>query len=204
METLVAVYRDRETADTVAVELQTTRGLPEDVLRVGAPADARASIEAEMDAEVQHGWGSGAFGLVTAEMLRGAVIFGAVGFVIGVVLGLPIGVLLYDSSVPALVRLAIGAMVGGLFGSVVGALLGGGIGMKSGEEALAAERGVPVAVVDAEVDESIEAVLVSFDPIRVDRFVEGRRVTTPAREGPSGARETIAELVANATDPARR
>ena len=205
MQTLIAVYRDRETADAVADELHARHHAPDASVRVGEAADARASVAAEMDAEVEHSWASGAFGLVTAEMMRAATLFGAAGFAIGAVMGLPIGLLLYDPSVSTVTRLAIGAFVGALFGSVVGALLGGGMGMKSHEERLAAERGVPVAVdVEANAAEPLESVFARFDPIRMDRFVNGQRIGTPHTEEPSGVQETLAEFVANTADAARR
>jgi len=205
VSTLVAVYPDRPTAEAVATELQQGRGIPEDSVRVGERADALTSIGAEMGAEVDASWASGALGLVTSDMLRGALLVGSIGVAIGVVLGAPVGVLLYDPSVSVLTRLLIGAFVGSLFGSVVGALIGGGMAMKSPDEQLAAERGVPVAVADVpEDDADLEALLASYDPIRVDRFVDGQRVATPTTEGPSGVTETVAELVANSEDPARR
>jgi len=122
-----------------------------------------------------------------------------------VVLGLPLG-LLYDDGVSLLTRLGIGALVGGLFGSVVGTMLGGGMAMKSPEEGLAAERGVPVAIVEVDPAASpgLEAVLADYAPIRVDRFVDGQPVATPVTESPGGVAETIGEFVANTRDPARR
>lgn len=206
MTTLVAVYRDRTTADAAAAALHERGAVADDALRVGAREDAEASLHAEMTAETAHSWGAGVLGLLTAEMMRGAVLFGAVGVAIGMVVGIPVGVFLYDDSVSLLTRMGVGALVGALFGSVVGTMLGGGMAMKSPEEGLAAERGVPVAIVDLDpaVAPELVDVLAAHEPIRVDRFVDGQPVETPVTEGPSGVRETIGEFVANAADPSRR
>jgi hypothetical protein len=202
MPALLAVYRDRETADTVARALQERRGVAERALRVADWSDVRASIEAEMDAEISESVPSGIWGVMTIEMVRGALLFGVLGTILGVVLGAPLGYFLYDPDSSTLTRLAVGALVGGLFGSVVGTLLGGGFGMKSPAEGLAAERGVPVLVEDA--PEGAESLMAEFGAIRIDRFEDGQRVATPVTEEPSGIGETLAETVANAREPERR
>ena len=182
MSTLVAVYRDRGTDD---------------------PDDAGLSIAAEMDAEVEAGWGSPGLGaFLTSEQMRGAIVF-AVGLgALGAVVGLPVGWILFDASSSALTKLGVGALVGLLFGATVGALLGGGFAMTSPQERLAAERGVTVRVDGA--SSSDERIMEEHQPIRLDRIVGRQRVETPTTEGPEGLEETKAEFEANTADPRRR
>jgi hypothetical protein len=201
MSTLVAVYRDRDTAEEVAHELES-RDLHTTV-SVADPADAGLSIAAEMDAQVEEGWGTAAVGgFVTSEQMRGAVVFASGLGLLGALVGLPVGWILFDASTSTLTKLGVGALVGFLFGVVVGALLGGGFAMTSPQERLAAERGVTVRVDGA--SPSHERIMEEHRPIRLDRIVRGQRVETPTTEGPHGVAETIAEFEANTADPRRR
>src|SRR4051812_18263668 len=168
MTVLVAVYRDRETAEAVARELSRVPGVSSEAVRVSDAADRLLSVRAEMDAEVAESWASPGLGaFFTAEMMRGAVLFALVIGAIGVLVGLPIGYFLFVGDAPAIEKVALGALVGGLFGATVGALLGGGFAMQSPDEKLAAERGVPVALEDA--PPAAEEVMARYEPIRLDR-----------------------------------
>ena len=147
MTVLVAVYRDRETAEAVAHELSSVPDVSLEAVRVSDAADRLLSVRAEMDAEVAESWGSPGLGaFVTAEMMRGAVLLALLIGAIGVLVGLPIGYFLFVGDASVWEKLGLGALVGGLFGATVGGLLGGGFAMQSPEEKLAAERGVPVAL----------------------------------------------------------
>ena len=202
MTALIAVYRDRETADAAVHELSAEQGIPATSMRTGDEADMQASIRAEMDAEVAEGWGSPGMGaFVTAEMMRGALLFIVILGGVGLFVGLGLGYLLYGSG-EVWTRLGVGALVGALFGATVGGLLGGGLAMKSPEEKLAAERGVAVALDPA--SPAAEEVLAKYEPIRIDKFEDGMRVSTPVTEGPDGLTESVAEFVANAEDPKRQ
>ena len=43
-----------------------------------------------------------------------------------------------------------------------------------------------------------------YEPIRLDTFEDGDRVDTPVTEGPEGVTETVAEFIANTSDPRRQ
>jgi hypothetical protein len=203
MTVLVAVYRDRETAEAVAHELSNVPDVSSDAVRVSDEADHLLSVRAEMDAEVAESWASPGIGaFVTAEMMRGAVLFALVIGAIGVLVGLPIGYFLFVGDGAAWEKLVLGGVVGGLFGATVGSLLGGGFAMDSPAEKLAAERGVPVALEDA--PPAAEEVMARYQPIRLDKFEDGNRVDTPQTEGPEGVTETVAEFVANTGDERRQ
>jgi hypothetical protein len=206
MAALIAVYPDRDTAETVVRELREHHQVPEAEIHLGEPPDQRRSVEAEMEAEFAESWADIGHGVTTAEMTRGAVIFGFVGGAVGLVLGLPIGYFLYDDSVSSLTRLAVGALIGILFGSTVGALVGGGMAVDTKTEGLAGERGVVVRIDDAPPE--LEPLLERYEPIRIDRIDEGQRVATPATEGPSGTVESVTDSVeqfeASARDPRLR
>jgi hypothetical protein len=178
MSTLVAVYRDRDTAEEVAHELESRELHPS--VRVADPADAESAVAAETHADVPQDWGRASIGdLVSSEQMRGALRF-AVGLsALGAVVGLPFGLILFDASSSTLTKLGVGALVGFLFGSVVGTLLGGGLAMTSPGGHLAAERGVTVRVDDA--SPSDERIMAGHEPIRLDRIegdtAEPRRAT---------------------------
>src|SRR5947199_5327807 len=95
MTALIAIYRDEATAHEVATELRH-HGASSDALRVCDWSDARTSSLAEMDAEVAEGWGSPGLGaFVTAEMMRGALLFTVVLGGLGLVVGIALGLLFY-------------------------------------------------------------------------------------------------------------
>ncbi len=148
MAAVIGVYRDRSEVQGVTRDL-IQHGVDNRDISIGATADHDLSISAEMDAEVSEGWGSAGLGtFLTAEMMRGALVFIAIGAAIGLVLGVPIGLLLYHPAHSTWTQVWVGAMVGVLFGGVVGGLLGGGFAMQSPEEHLAAERGHTVSVAE--------------------------------------------------------
>jgi hypothetical protein len=203
MTVLVAVYRDRETAEAVARELSNVPDVSGEAVRVSDAADRLLSVRAEMDAEVAESWGSPGIGaLVTAEMMRGAVLLAFLIGALGALVGLPIGYFLFVGDASVWAKLGLGALVGGLFGATVGGLLGGGFAMQSPEEKLAAERGVPVALDGA--SPAAEHVMARHAPIRLDKFEDGNRVGTLVTEGPGGVAETVTEFIANTSDPRRQ
>jgi hypothetical protein len=202
MAALLAVYRDRGTADAAAEALHSRAGIESEALRVGDWHDAQVAIAAEMDEEVDTGWASGVFGFATAEMIRGAALFGLLAATAGFLAGLPIGYFLYDASSSTWTRLAVGGLVGGLFGAVVGAMLGGGMAVKSPEEPLAGDLGVPVLVADA--PEGAESVMSAYHPLRIDRFEDGHHIATIPTEPPHRIAHTVKDFAANARDPSRR
>jgi hypothetical protein len=203
MTVLVAVYRDRQTAEAVAHELGNVPDVSSEAVRVSDAADRLLSVRAEMDAEVAESWASPGVGaLVTAEMMRGALLLALLIGAMGVLVGLPIGYFLFVGDASVWEKLGLGALVGGLFGATVGGLLGGGFAMQSPEEKLAAERGVLVALDDA--PSAAEEVMARHFPIRLDKFEDGERVDTPVTEGPGGVTETVAEFIANTSDPRRQ
>ena len=204
MASLLGVYRDRDEAEATARDLVERAAIPPESLHVGDPADYELAIRAEMDAETSESVGSPGLGaFMTKEMFRGATVFalvlGGVGVVVGAVLGL---VYPGASSWSAGERLLLGIVIGALFFGTVGALIGGGLAMKSPEDRLAAERGVPVRV-DV-VSPDAQQVMTEHDPIRLDRLADTRRLETLATEGPPGLVESAGEFIANSADPRRQ
>jgi hypothetical protein len=130
------------------------------------------------------------------------VLFGLVGAFVGALLGLPLGFFLYDGDAAVVTRFGVGALVGGLFGGTVGAMLGGGMAVKSPEDPLAVECGVPLLVGDA--PDGVESVMSAYHPIRIDRFEDGHRVATLAIEPNHRVATTLHDFVANTRDPSRR
>jgi hypothetical protein len=202
MAAVIGVYRDDAEPAVVAREL-VEHGIDPDEIRVGASEDHYLSIHAEMEAEVSESWGSAGLGtFMTSEMMRGALVFVALGSVIGAMVGIPIGLLLFSYGSSTWTQIWFGALVGVLFGSAVGAILGGGLAMQSPEDALAAESGITVRV--EEDSPEIEAVMTSHAPVRLDVFSGRRRLRTPVTEDPSGVAETFDEFRRNAADPRRQ
>jgi hypothetical protein len=202
MTTVIGVYREAEELEAVARDL-VAHGVPEADIRIGADEDHYQSISAEMEAEVSDSWGSAGLGtFLTAEMMRGAVVFIVIGAAVGIVIGIPIGLLLYSHTSSMVTRLGVGALIGVLFGGTVGAILGGGLAMQSPEEGLAAESGLTVRVEHDSPE--IEAAMTSHDPVRLDVFSGQRRLRTPSTEGPSGIAETFDQFQQNIADPHRQ
>lgn len=204
MASLLGVYRDRNEAEATARDLFERASIPETSLHVGDVHDYELAIRAEMDAETSESVGSPGIGaFMTMEMFRGAAIFalalGGVGVVVGALLGL-----VYPGADGWSTgdRVLLGVVVGALFFGTVGTLLGGGLAMKSPEDRLAAERGVPVRVDDVSVD--AQRVMVDHHPIRLDRLADTRRVETITTEGPPALQETVEEFIANSADPRRQ
>jgi len=176
MSAMIAVYPDRETAEAVAADLREHHHVPDAVVHVGELADRQLALQAEFEDEGADAMAGDQHGFTAANMARGAVRYGAIGALIGAIVGLPIGVLLFDHNDAVLTRLAVGALIWMLFGSVVGALAGAGIGPGNPAEPLTDEPGVPVRLDDA--TDELEAVLEQYDPIRIDTFEGDRRVDT--------------------------
>ena len=203
MSTLIGVYEDPETAEAVAEAVRTTLSGADDDIVVDDALGARLARDAEMDAEVADSWGSPGLGsFVTADQMRGAVVFTLIGAVIGFIPGAFIGLAFFTNSDDVITRLLVGALVGVLFGSTVGGLIGGGMAMQSTDRPLAYEAGIPVRV-DNAPDDAAE-IMSRFHPIRLDRFEDGQRVETIATSGPHGISGTIDLLRRNAEEPRHR
>lgn len=177
---------------------------PESRCTSGNAVDLELSLRAEMDQETSDVIGSPGLGAVmTKEMFRGATLFGLGLGGIGVVVGAALGLVLPGASGWSTGgKVLLGIVIGALFFGTVGTLLGGGLAMKSPEDRLAAERGVPVRVDSVSVD--AEQVLVAHHPIRLDVLSGTRRIDTPVTEGPGGLAEVVEEFVANSEDPRRQ
>lgn len=201
MAVLLGVYRDPHDANALAEELRR-RGVAPAAIRLGLDEDRRASLSAEMEAEVADGWGSPGLGtFMTAEQTRGAVVFTVVFGAAGAVLGALLGALLLGGGLDAWLRALLGAGLGALFLGTVGTIVGGGFAMRSPADRLAAEEGVTVRV-DSD-DPGVRAVMERYRPIRLDRVEGGRYVGTVQTEGPQGIPGTLEEFRRNAEDPDR-
>lgn len=201
--TLIGVYHDEQTAESVARALHDDLGVPDDHLRLEDPEDARREVVAEMDAQVAESWGSPGLGaFLTMEQMRGAVLFAGAGAVAGAVIMVVPAILLFTTTDDTWVRVLFGLLVGGLFGAVVGGLLGGGFAMQSTDHPLAAEEGVTLRVEDADSDAA--ALMSRYEPIRLDRWEDGERRETLATEGAHGAAETLEQFTRNAGEPLHR
>jgi hypothetical protein len=203
--TLLAVYADRDRAQE-AVEALRRRPSGGQVV-VDDPDDARAAVQAEMQAEVADSWASPGVGaLVTKEMMRGALLMMVVVGISGLLIGALLGWLAFEPGWSLGFRLLLGAGIGGVFGGTVGALVGGGLGVRPPDEPLAGEQGVPVRVDHA--DPEALAVLRRFKPLRIDEIVDSERRTTPESEGPGnlveGVAETAQQISESARDPSKR
>jgi hypothetical protein len=175
MAAMIAIYPDRATADAVATDLREHHHVPDAGLHVGEFADRQRALQAEFEDETADGATGGQHGFTARAMAGGAVRFGLIGALIGLVVGLPVGYFLFVPADAVLTRLGVGALIWMLFGSVVGALAGAGIGPGNPAEPLTDSPGVPVRVDDASAE--LEAVLEQYDPIRIDTFDGERRLS---------------------------
>jgi hypothetical protein len=202
MSTLIGVYENAETAEAVATAIRTTHTADDDVV-VDDAVGAELARSAEMDAEVADSWGSPGLGaFVTADQMRGAVLFTIIGGAIGLIPGVVIGLAFFGNSDDVIARVLVGALVGILFGSTVGGLIGGGMAMQSTDRPLAYEAGVPVRVDNATDD--VAELMSQFKPLRLDRFEDGQRVETIATAGPHGISGTMRLLRRNSSQPSHR
>jgi hypothetical protein len=201
--TLIGVYRDEQTAESVARALHDDLGVPDHQLKVREPEDARREVVAEMDAEVAESWSSPGLGaFLTAEQMRGAALFAVAFGALGAVVMILPAIVLFTFAESTITRVLVGMLVGALFGSTVGALLGGGIAMQSTDQPMAAEAGVTVRVEDA--DARAAEIMERFEPIRLDRWEDGERRETLSTEGPHGVKETLEQFGRNAAEPRHR
>jgi hypothetical protein len=185
---LIAVYRESDVAQDVAARLRES--LP-GAVQLESDDDREMSIRAEMQAEVDEAWGSPGMGmLVTAEQMRGAVLFVILGGALGALIGIPLG-LIFASAWDLAWQIGIGALVGTLFGATVGGLLGGGYAMQSAMHPPAAQDGFTVRVTPP--SRVAARVMSDADPIRIDRVSDGQRVDTPVTEGPEGLSENLVD-----------
>jgi hypothetical protein len=201
--TLIGVYHDQQTAESVARALHDRLGVPDDHLKVHDPEDVRREVVAEMEAQVADSWGSPGMGaFLTMEQMRGAVVFSIVGIFVGAALMIVPALLLFTSTDDTVTRILFGVLVGGLFGAIVGGLLGGGFAMQSTDHPLAAEEGVTLRVEDA--DPQAAALMSRYEPIRIDRWEDGERRETLVTEGADGVAETLQQFTRNAAEPKHR
>jgi len=172
---MIAIYHDRDTAEAVAADLREHHHVSDAVLHVGDVGDRRLAVRAEGHDEGFDAAAGDQHGFTARNMALGAVRYGLIGAAIGAVVGLPIGLLLFNHVDAVPTRLAVGALIWMLFGSVVGALAGAGIGPGNPAEPLTDEPGVPVRLDEGTAE--LEAVLEQYDPIRIDTFEGDRRTT---------------------------
>jgi hypothetical protein len=179
---IIGVFRDAETASSVARHV-ISLGIPAADVRVGDRAAEVMALRAEMREEADNaivGVGSVAF---TKEMTKGIVAMTVLGAIIGGLVFLPLG-LWHFAALSTAARLAIAAAVGVFTGSVAGFVIGGGFGAKSPDDALAAERGIPVAIrVRDDMAAAVVRVMRDGNPIRLDLgSIEGNAIETITTE----------------------
>jgi len=173
MAAMIAIYSDRATADAVATDLREHHHVADSLVHVGELADRQLALRAEVEDEGADGAAADQHGFTARNMALGALRYGMIGAAIGAVVGLPVGLLLFNHNDAALTRLAVGGLIWMLFGAVVGALSGAGVGPGNPAEPLTDQPGVPVRIDDPTAE--LEAVLVHYAPIRIDTFEEGQR-----------------------------
>ncbi len=144
---LVAVY-DTDDDARGAVRALERAGVDTAGIRIADPRDHVAGIEAEMRNEVMHSVaGPGNIGPFTKEMAEGSLIGIAVGGIVGLLIALPFAAI--DFGLALWARLLLVAIVGAVVGATIGWIVGGGFAAKRGDEPLAAETGVTLAVVSS-------------------------------------------------------
>jgi hypothetical protein len=202
MESLIAVFRDRHDADD-AVRTLVDRGVPATAIHVES-GEARAhAIDAEMEAQVSESWmGLGVGSFVTAEMMRGVLVFMAVLAPLGLVVGAVLGAVLFTETGDTWVRVLVGALIGTVFGLAVGGIVGGGFAMQSPNEPMAAESGVTIQVDGA--SPQVAGTLRGYTPLRIDRFVDGQYVATEETAGTQGVARTAHDFGETVADPGRQ
>jgi hypothetical protein len=164
---VIGVFPSEDAARRAAAAAQAA-GADPSVIRIGDEQDRVRELEAEMLDEVDHSiMGPGRVGPFTREMTRAiaplTIIFG----VAGVLLALPFAAI-HFGAFALWSRLLIVGVVGAAIGSVVGFQIGGSYGSRRGDEPLAPERGVVLAIDDAPPS-AIDA-LKAMQPIQLDVF----------------------------------
>jgi hypothetical protein len=160
----IAVY-ESEAAARRAADAAERAGADRRDVRVGEPLDRVVSVEGEMREEMDRSIaGPGNVGPFTPRMAKGMSLGIIVGGAIGLVVALPFAAIDFGDW-PVWLRLVVVAAVGALVGATVGWIVGGGFGAERPDDALAAERGVPLS---APATREIEAALTRTNPLRID------------------------------------
>jgi hypothetical protein len=173
---VVGVYRDARHAQQV-VDALITEGILQSDIRVGDEHDTVTAMRSEMREELEHTVaGPGSVG--PKEMTKGIAVLAAIGALIGAIVALPLA-LVPMGGLDWWARVLIVVAVGALAGGAVGFVVGGALGAKGPADALAAQRGVTVAVT-GDIDRT-RRVMSARGPIRLD-LVESGRVPVDALE----------------------
>jgi len=176
---LVAVYPDRTTVGRVREQLEA-RGVSPGRIRSGEHA---ASLDAEMRREVDGAVGGPGVGVfMTGGQASGALtlalLVGAVGAVLGAIVGIPaLGVF-----GPWYWRALWGAVIGAAVFGTVGLVVGGGFAAEHPDEDPAAQAGVSLEV--QTVNTSVLEILREAGPTRLDEFRDGEVVRTIVEHRP--------------------
>lgn len=189
---LVGVYESEGDARAAAAVARRV-GAPEVSIRIERAVDRLASVQGEMREEMDHTVaGPGNVGPFTKEMGRGMVLGIVVGGVLGALVALPFAALEFGGFA-WWARVLTVVVAGVLVGATAGWVIGGGFGARRPEEALAAERGVTLAVPALP---GMEEALAGTEPIRLDVVQPDgrpvRTVTTEADRDPERVVDTIA------------
>jgi hypothetical protein len=195
---LLGVYPDRRSAERVAEAVKGT-GVDPASIRIGEPRDEAASLTSEMEEEVAESWGSPAAPLiVTKEMVKGGLLAGAAGAVIGALLLLPVAFLFgWRNTTPLGMRIAVVMSIGAALGLTIGWIVGGGWSVRR-DRKLAAERGVTVRVETARED--VRAAMESGNVLRLDELDRRQRVRTITTEERRAVHNPVEDARAAAAD----
>ncbi|HEV3363754.1 MAG TPA: hypothetical protein VG795_06375 [Acidimicrobiia bacterium] len=187
-ERIVAVFRDRDSAQTAADRARRSGG--QDVAVDDRNDDVRALV-GEMREETSESWGGPSVAIYTPEMARHIPGPTAAAAAIGAVLALPLAFLV-GGDVPLIGRLILAMFSGAVGGGTIGFLAGGFLGARRRANLdLADERGVVVGVRGGN-PAAIQA-LASAGAIRIDRVVGSRPVDTLASHEARTPSETTME-----------
>ena len=172
-ERIVAVFRDRDSAQTAADRARRSGG--EDVAVDDGDDDVRALL-GEMREETSESWGGPSVAIYTPEMARHIPGPTAAAAAIGAVLALPLAFLV-SGDVSLMARVILALVCGAIGGGTIGFLAGGFLGARRRANLdLADERGVVVGVRGGN-PAAIKA-LATAGAIRIDRLVGTRPIDT--------------------------
>lgn len=164
-ERIVAVFRDRDTAQTAADRARRSGG--QDVAVEDRNDDMRALV-GEMREETSESWAGPSVAIYTPEMARHIPGPTAAGAAIGALLALPLAFLV-GGEVSIMGRVFLAMICGAIAGGTIGFLGGGFLGARRRAVLdLAEERGVVVGVRGG--NPAAVRALATAGPIRIDRF----------------------------------
>jgi hypothetical protein len=193
---LLAVFDDPQTADRARTAVLDA-GVAPDAIHVGEPLDVISGLRAEMAEELTRGGiQPQAAAIYPKESVRGFAVVGGIGVAIGLALAFPIAAIDWGSTYG--VRLLVFMLVFAAFGATIGMVAGASLAApRPGAEAAA----VGGTVVRVERDDArLRDLLAGFRPIRIDEIThEGMPIDTVVTEGHDDLRETVTDLVANAS-----